>query len=146
MKKVEDLRVGWEVAEKAATNRKSKKDKPAEAPDVEEDGLSAEEEADDQAAPSVANLFDDSDDESDTEGATLKEDTAEEKSGEAESKPSEEPVATQEDLFGDDSSDEEESDEELTPSGPKRENEANDDAEAGQPANKKRKVFDDDSE
>jgi hypothetical protein len=149
MQKVDDLRAGWEqeqAAVKAASEKKGKKNKVA--PDAE-DGLFPEEDAEQEAAPSTANLFEDSDsDDSDNEGDQAKgeektEDDAAEKTteGEAPAEASAPAAPTQEDLFGDSS--DEDSDEELVPSGTKRINEGSD--EEKQPA-KKRKVLDDEDE
>jgi hypothetical protein len=145
MRKVEDLRSGWDqekASEKAAAEKKSTKNKAPKAPDAADDDLFPEE--DEQPVPaSTENLFDDSDD-SDVEQEKPKD--AAEKPTEGEEKPADgEPAAetTQQDLFGDSSDDE--SDEELVPSGTKRGNEAKEDEEDKQPT-KKRKVFGDDDD
>jgi hypothetical protein len=141
MRKVEDLRAGWEfekASEKAASEKKTKKNKVA--PDAEDEGLFPEEGEDTQEAPpSTANLFDDSD-ESDAEPSKREDDAG--KSAETEEKATEEPAVetTQQDLFGDSSDGE--SDEELVPSGTKRGN-VDKDADEEQ-ASKKRKVSDKD--
>jgi hypothetical protein len=64
MRKVEDLRAGWDhkkASEKAVAEKKSTKNKAPKAPDAADDDLFPEE--DEQPAPaSTENLFDDSDD------------------------------------------------------------------------------------
>ena len=144
MKKVEDLRAGWDnekAAKAAAAEKKAKKNK--EAPD-EEEALFPEQEA----APTAQDLFDDSDEESDAEGAKP-EDSAEKSAAETkeEEKSAEEAPAetTRQDLFGD-SSDEEQSDEELFKSGSKRENEQTEGENTEQPTKKRKLVDDDDSD
>lgn len=137
MRKVEDLRVGWEqehAAMKAATEKKTKKNKLA--PDPEDDGMVPDEDP----APSTANLFEDSDEDSDygvgkgQEQSKRDEDSDKARNDEmAPTAPAAEKT-TQEDLFGDSSDDE--SDEELVRSSSKRNQ---DDGEEPQPA-KKRKV------
>src|SRR5210317_2135513 len=116
MQKVADLRAGWEhekAAEKAASEKKAKRNKVAEAPDAD-DALFPEVEGDEPAAPATnTNLFDDSDDDSDAENEPDSK-GGDEKAMESEEKP-EKPAAetTQQDLFGDSSDEDEESDEEL---------------------------------
>lgn len=162
MKKVEDLRADWESARAAAAEKKAKKGKTAEAPDAA-DALFEDE---DGAAPSTANLFDDSDESDDEEAktengedskATATQETAkpdlfgdsdsdndDDSANANESKENAtgkaETTTTQQDLFGDSS--DEESDEELVPSGGKR---GAEDPSEEQPS-KKRKVLDDDSD
>ena len=144
MMKVDDLRAGWEqekAATQAASEKKGKKNKIA--PDAEDDELFPEDDADQEAAPSTANLFEDSDsDDSDNDGGgAAGEHTpadAADKPSDGDALPVDDPATaatTQEDLFGDSS--DEESDEELRPSSSKRNNE---DSKEEQPT-KKMKVF-----
>lgn len=136
MRKVEELRTGWEMeqaAVKAASEKKGKKNKIA--PDVG-DVIVPDDMVEEDAAPSAANLFEDSDDDSnddDNKGKTGQGESKE-NSGKVDDDDAM-PEATQEDLFGDSSS---ESDEELMPSGSKRSNE-NDDL---QPSKKRKTAGD----
>lgn len=142
MQKVQDLRSAWDQEQavtKAAAEKRSKKNK--EAPDAEDIFV---EDAGQEAAPSTANLFEDSDSDSDDENENEKKDdgapeSSTEKKSEsednAETDKPEAPVPTHEDLFGDSSEDE--SDEELAPSSAAKR--SNDDNVEHQPV-KKRKV------
>eukprot|EP00536_Pseudo-nitzschia_multiseries_P009800 jgi/Psemu1/201676/e_gw1.284.35.1 len=142
MRKVEDLRSGWEheqAAIKAAAEKRSQSKAPP-ASDFIDDSMQLEEDRDEQSKkPASAGLFDDSDDD-DEDG-----EVAEPKKEESKENKEIAATSTQQDLFGD-SSDDEESDEELKPSssGTKRGNNetADDDDDEEQPSGKKQKTND----
>ncbi len=136
MRKVEDLRAGWEheQAVKAASEKKNKKNKIA--PDAD-DVIVPDDYIEQDTAPSTSNLFEDSDDDSDdgrNQGKGQKNDEGNSDNDETGVANAAVEKTTQEDLFGDSS--EEDSDEELVPSSLKRNKE---DGGEQQPS-KKRKV------
>jgi len=138
MRKVEDLRSGWEhekAAAKAAAEKRSQNKAPP-ANDFIDDSMQLEEDDNEQQQqqnkkPASAGLFDDSSDE---------EDAAKPETEESKENKEIAATSTQQDLFGG-SSDEDESDEELKPSaGTKRGSDNNDDDE--EPSGKKQRTTD----
>jgi len=136
MRKVEDLRSGWEqeqaIAKAAAEKRNQNKAPPP--PDFIDNSIQLEEDTG-GPPPSAAGLFDDS---SDEEEAPPKKDEAVEENEKIAAK------TTQEELFGDSS--DEESDEELKPSAGKKrggdEKDGSDNDDDAEPSSKKRKTGD----
>lgn len=127
MRKVQQLQQGWEEeakAKKEATESK-KKGKKNGAPRPEDDDL-FEDDADEPPAAksSTAALFDDSDEDDEdmekpeTDDGVKKGNGDDDEMDEIEATETEKPVATEQDLFG--ASSDEESDEELVPTGTKR--------------------------
>jgi len=131
MRKVEDLRSGWEHEQamaKAAVQKRTQNKPPPAPEDLAANNIQLEVDGE-EPKPASAGLFDDSSDDEEVE--TNKDENDENKEIGAKT--------TQQDLFGDSS--DEESDEELKPSeGTKRDNEGKDDDD--EPATKKRKTQD----
>jgi RNA polymerase-associated protein CTR9 len=152
MRKVQQLQQGWEEeanAKKEAAESK-KKGKKNSAPRAEDDDL-FEDDADEPPAAksSTAALFDDSDEDDEEIEKPETDDGAKKGNGDdddeemedIEPTETEKPVATEQDLFG--ASSDEESDEELVPTGTKRDSKSMDDDGA---LTKKRRLLEEDDE